>query len=68
MLVSLMSKNSLDLGVGLCITQFYGDGVVGTTWPHLHPHGDLSPTKRIDPAAKKSSVGSLRQSVLLVAI
>jgi hypothetical protein len=48
-----MSKNPSDPGVDLPITQLYGEGTVGTTWPQIHPHGHSSLTERLDLTAKK---------------
>jgi hypothetical protein len=37
-----MSKNPLDPGVDLHIAQLFGEGMIRTTWPRIHPHRHFS--------------------------
>jgi hypothetical protein len=49
-----MSKDSLPpLGVDLRIIQLYGEGVIGTTWPRIHPRSHLSLAEWLDVMADK---------------
>jgi hypothetical protein len=48
-----MSKDPSDPGVDLRIAQLYGEGMVGTAWPWIHPYGHSSLTKRLVPVAEK---------------
>jgi hypothetical protein len=48
-----MSKDPMDIGVDLCIAQLLGEGMVGTTWPRIHPQGRHSLMERFNPTAEK---------------
>jgi hypothetical protein len=51
-----MSKDSLPPpGVDLRIIQLYGEGVIGTTWPRIHPRSHLSLAEWLDVMANKGS-------------
>jgi hypothetical protein len=39
----------MDLGVDHRIAQLFGEGMVGTTWPRIHPHGHLLLTEWLNP-------------------
>jgi hypothetical protein len=43
----------MDLGVDLIITQLIREWTVRTTWPHVHPHGPLPPTERLNQVTEK---------------
>jgi hypothetical protein len=49
-----MSKDPSDLGVDLRIAQLCGEGMVGTTWPRIYPHGHSSLTEQLHPMSEKS--------------
>jgi hypothetical protein len=48
-----MSKEPMDRGVDLHTAQLLVEGMVGTTWPQIHPHGRHPMTERLNPATKK---------------
>jgi hypothetical protein len=47
-----MSKDPTNPSVDLRITQLLGEGIVRTTWPRVHPRGDLPLTERLNPMAE----------------
>jgi hypothetical protein len=48
-----MSKDPVDLGVDLHITQLLIELMVGTTWPWIHPHSSHPLTEQLNLMAKK---------------
>jgi ribosomal protein L17 len=58
-----MSKELVDLGVDLRITQLLEEGIVRTTWPRIHAYGHRQLMEQLIPVAKKGP----RPSALRVA-
>jgi hypothetical protein len=48
-----MSKNPSDPSVDLCIAQLCKEGMIGTTWPQIHPHSHFSLMEWLNVAADK---------------
>jgi hypothetical protein len=48
-----MSMDPSIMGVDLRIAQLYGEAMVGTTWPRVHPHGPFSLMEWVDVTAEK---------------
>jgi hypothetical protein len=48
-----MSKDPSDPRFDLSITQLFGEGMVGTTWPQIDPYGYLSLTKWLNPVTEE---------------
>jgi hypothetical protein len=48
-----MSMDPVNMGADLPITQLFRKGMVGATWPRIHPHGHLPLMERLNLAAKK---------------
>jgi hypothetical protein len=45
----------MDTGVDLRIAQLLKEGMIRTTWPRIHPHGDHPLAERLDLLAEKGS-------------
>jgi hypothetical protein len=50
-LIGPMRKDPSDLGVDFLIVQLCVEGMIGTTWPQIHPHSYLSLEEWLDAAA-----------------
>jgi hypothetical protein len=51
--ISPMSKKPPDPGVDLCITQLYGEGMIGTTWPRILSHNHFSLAEWLNASTNK---------------
>jgi hypothetical protein len=51
-----MSKDPPDPGVDLHTIQLCEEGMIGTTWPRIHPHSHLSLAEWLDVTADKGSL------------
>jgi hypothetical protein len=43
-----MSKDPSDPVVDLLAVQLFREGMIGKTWPRIHPHGHLSLAEWLD--------------------
>jgi hypothetical protein len=54
-MVDPMSKDPSYPGVDPRVVQLFVEGMIGTTWPCIHPHGHLLPIEWLDRVADKGS-------------